>query len=358
MAWVEHRRWLGPRRIDKPRVFYGYDRLPGRNESASGGIIKCQDLEVTFPNCPVSPNLLYLISSVLPPHLPILIRAVKQAGIPIVLNQNGVAYPAWHGAGWGETNKLLSKAHSAADYIFYQSIFCRDSAWRFLGKATDQHEVLYNPVDTSIFIPEQHISDPILLVSGSHHRFGHTGLAVDVLADIRRDYPNARLVIAGRFRWGASEESAEAEIRTYVHNLLLDDHVDWVGAYRQIQAPNLLRQADILLHTKYNDACPRLVVEGMACGLPVVYSASGGVPELVGDKAGIGIPAPSDWNIEHPPSAQALGEAVRRIIQDYEVFSEKARERAVANLDVGPWLQRHREVFHLLTGQDKWSQNS
>ena len=71
-----------------------------------------------------------------------------------------------------------------------------------------------------------------------------------------------------------------------------------------------MQSADILLHTKYNDPCPTVVLEAMACGLPVVYSASGGTPELVGDDAGIGVDAPLDWEHDHPPAPEALAEAV------------------------------------------------
>ena len=66
-----------------------------------------------------------------------------------------------------------------------------------------------------------------------------------------------------------------------------------------------MRRADLLLHTKYNDPCPTVVLEAMASGLPVVYSASGGVPELVGEEAGVGIPAPFDWEHDHPPKGRA-----------------------------------------------------
>lgn len=353
MSMRERMRWRKKTSGSLPgiRVYYGQDHIPLPDEPASGGIIKCQDLQNTFPNDPIRPNLLYLVSSTLPPHLHVLISAAKRAGTAIVLNQNGVAYPAWHGAGWEEANKPLALAHSAADYIFYQSTFCQESALHFLGKTTGRSEVLYNPVDTSVFAPvssgENSIA-PVFLTAGSHHSFYRVQAAVDTLSFLKQDYPSARLIIAGKFRWGKSEEIADYEIRQYVDGCNLGDRVEWFGAYNQRQAPDLFRRADILLHTKYNDPCPRLVVEAMACGLPVVYSGSGGVPELVGDKAGIGIPAPSDWNIEHPPSVQALAEAVRTIVQQYGLFAKKARERAVANLDIRPWLQRHREVFGFL----------
>jgi glycosyltransferase involved in cell wall biosynthesis len=354
-AWLvkmllrELRRWR-KKAGDSPgiRVYYGQDHVPLADETASGGIIKCQDLQNTFPNNPVRPNLLYLVSSALPPHLPVLITAVKRAGVSIVLNQNGVAYPAWHGEGWEDTNKPLALAHSAADYIFYQSKFCQESAWRFLGRAAEQFEVLYNAVDTTFFSPapvKKTPYGPVMIVAGSHHEKNRITAAVDTLQDLSKDFQSVSLIIAGRFRWGGSEESAEAEIRKYVSDCNLSKKVEWVGAYNQLQAPELLRRADILIHVKFNDPCPRLVVEAMACGLPVVYSASGGVPELVGDRAGVGIPAPRDWERQHPPRLEDIVEATRKIYGCYAEYSLEARKRAVERFDVKPWIRKHVEIF-------------
>ncbi len=350
MSIRERRRWREKAGSSENgiRVYYGQDYIPLSNEPASGGIIKCQDLQSTFPNDPVRPNLLYLVSSALPPHLPVLIKAAKRAGVSIVLNQNGVAYPAWHGEGWADTNKPLALAHSAADYIFYQSKFCQESAWRFLGRATAQFEVLYNPVDTMFFSPatmKKKTGGPVMIVAGSHLYDYRVTTAVDTLRNLCKDFQSSRLIIAGRFRWGVSEESAEAEIRQYVTDCNMNKKVEWVGAYNQLQAPDLFRRADILLHTTYNDACPRLVVEAMACGLPVVYSASGGVPELVGESAGVGVPAPRDWEREHRPGFRDLAEATRKISKRYMEYSVEARKRAVEMFDVKPWLRRHKEIF-------------
>ncbi len=123
----------------------------------------------------------------------------------------------------------------------------------------------------------------------------------------------------------------------------------FTGPYSQKDAPALMNSCSILLHTKYNDPCPRLVVEAMACGLPVVYSATGGVTELVGDQAGIGVPGPLDWDQDHPPSPEALAECVLMVIDKCEDFSQAARKRAVDHFHVDTWIERHRTVFSNLT---------
>jgi len=89
-------------------------------------------------------------------------------------------------------------------------------------------------------------------------------------------------------------------------------------------------------------------VEAMACGLPVVYSRSGGVPELVGDDAGIGVQAEVSWERHIPPDSKAMAQAVLMIAEKRKQFAEAARQRAVEKFDLKPWIQRHREVFESL----------
>ena len=118
---------------------------------------------------------------------------------------------------------------------------------------------------------------------------------------------------------------------------------------RRPEAPAIFRRADILLHTKYNDPCPAVVLEALASGLPVVYSASGGVPELVSADAGIGIPAELSWDKDLPPDPAAVARGVIDLSRELPERSRAARRRAVERFDVAPWVARHRTVFEQLT---------
>lgn len=350
----EYRRWS---RMKIPsnetiKVFYGIDHVPARDEKASGGIIKCQDLVREFPNSPREANILYLVSSMFPAQAVFIVKMAKKVGVKVVLNQNGVAYAGWYGAGWERSNEAAKSIVEQADYVFYQSEFCRAATDRFLGTREAGWEVLYNPVDTSVFVPAHKAVDKSrgvrLLLAGSHLMFYRVARAIETIAVLRRCRKDVSLTIAGRHCWCDNEKEVQKKIKEFIDRLGISDSIILMGAYSQEEAVPLLQQFHILLHTKYNDPCPRLVVEAMSCGLPIVYSASGGVPELVGGEAGIGIEAPLDWEHDQLPDPEILAQAVLGVLDKYEQFSEAARERAVRLFDVKPWLERHRMVFERL----------
>lgn len=325
-------------------VSYGYARIPRPEEPAHGGTIKFQHLQRLFPNEPHAFNVLYLGSSNRPPDSSVLIRLARERGAAIVWNQDGVAYRGWHGPGWARANLPLAEGVHAADYVFFQSEFCRVSSDLWLEGRRGPAEVLPNPVDTELFTPAERPERPVtLLLGGNQHQRYRLEAALATL----RLLPEARLLVAGRLSWDPDPRKVRRELPELLERSGVAERVGLVGTYTQAAAPALYRRADVLLHTQYNDACPTVVLEAMACGVPVVYSRSGGTPELVGDEGGVGVPAPLDWERLHPPEPAELAEAVRQVIDRLPDYSAAARERAL-RFDVRPWVGRHREVFERL----------
>jgi glycosyltransferase involved in cell wall biosynthesis len=332
------------------RIFYGFDRLPAEDEPVGGGIIKFQRMHRVFPNSPRRFNVLYLGSSTMPPDARELVDIARDKEAQIVWNQNGVAYPAWHGPGWERANAPMADVLHLAHHVFYQSAFCKLTADHFLGEREGPWEILYNAVDTDFFTPAESDPDPdalTLVLGGDQFQPYRFEVAVRAVAALARRRPDARLHVTGRLRW-APEDEAARQAHTLMDRLGVRERVRFLGPYSQREAPAILRRGHVLLHTKVNDPCPSIVIEALSCGLPVVYSATGGVPELVGEDAGIGVPSATTWERDVPPDPDDLAQAVVAVSERLPERSEAARRRAVERFDLRPWIERHREVFEKL----------
>jgi glycosyltransferase involved in cell wall biosynthesis len=329
---------LPRRRAGGLRVFYGHDVVPEPGDAVAGGTAKFQRLAARFPNHPTDFTLLYLGSTWLPRDLAPLLRVARRRRAPIVVNQSGVAYPGWAGDRTEELNRQFRRALLAADHVLYQSEFCKRSADEFLGEPRGSSEILHNAVDVEQFTPAAAppAGGPVLLLGGDQTQAYRLEVALRTLARVLEAEPGARLLVMGRLV--SSPEPLLSELG-------LAGKVDLLGRYAQRDAPDLFRRAHLLLHTKVKDPCPSAVIEAMACGLPVVYAASGGTLELVGDEAGAGVPHPDGWERDEPPSPDHLAEAVTRVLADRPAYAAAARRRAAERFALGPWLDRHAELF-------------
>jgi glycosyltransferase involved in cell wall biosynthesis len=332
---------VGGRARPGVRVFYGHDRVPAPGERAAGGTAKAQKLNERFPNSPADFSLLYLGTTWLPRDLRPLLRLARRRGAPIVVNHDGVAYPGWAGDRVDDLNRPLRLAVLSADHVFFQSDFSKLSADVFLGEPRGSWEILRNAVDVRHFTPatEPPPDGPVLLLGGDQTQAYRIELALRTLAALLPMHPDARLLVTGRLVVPVEPLAGELGVR---------DRVVVLGEYAQRDGPSVFRRAHILLHTKVQDPCPTLVLEAMACGLPVVHPASGGTVELVADEGGIGVPHPDTWERDEPPSPDAMAEAVDRVLADLPRYSRAARARAVERFALEPWLERHREVFERL----------
>ncbi len=320
------------------RVFYGHDRVPELGEPVAGGTAKFQRLATRFPNHPTDFSILYLGSTWLPRDLGPLLWLARRRRVPLLVNQNGVGYPGWAGEGTEAFNRPLRRILSQAEHVLYQSEFCKRAADEWVGQPAGSWEILHNAVDVDRFTPADRPPEggPVVLLGGDQYQAYRLELGLEALAALRSSHPDAELLVTGRL---------VTPIEPMVERLGLRGRVHLLGRYSQAAAPAIFRRAHVLLHTKVNDPCPSLVIEAMACGLPVVYARSGGVPELVGDEAGIGVPHPDGFERDDPPGPDALADAVSHVLAGRSEYASAARRRAVGHFALEPWLDRHAELF-------------
>ncbi len=85
-------------------------------------------------------------------------------------------------------------------------------------------------------------------------------------------------------------------LRFKIKNENLEGQVAFHGwAKDQVEIANLLNKSKILVMSSYNEGGPRVVLEAMACGVPVLATPVGIVPDVIKDKKSGRI---IDWNAE------------------------------------------------------------
>lgn len=332
---------------------FGWLADPARPaETRIGGGVKLNHLRDAWGEWRQDFSVIYFVSSVLHliPFPDELVAWAKSHRIPIVWNQNGVAYPSWCGNFYPWFNRPMRRLLHEADYVVYQSAFCRESADRYLGVFAGPSEVLWNPVHLGHFslaanpAPRDPDAAWQLLAMGTNHAFYRVQSSLDCLAELLRRGHRAHLTICGELRWPKADE----EVRRAIRAGNLDAHVTLLPRFTQEDAPGIYHRADVLLHPKYKDPCPTVPIEAMACGLPVVGSRSGGMPELVPHHAGRLVDIVDDWNADHSPDPKLMADAVEEVMQDREALSAGARRHAEASFDCAKWVERHREIFDSL----------
>jgi glycosyltransferase involved in cell wall biosynthesis len=309
-----------------------------------GGAVKLLSLREAFACDERTFNVLYLVSSVPAEFAADLVETCRRKRIAFVWNQNGVGYAGWAGSEAERHNAPMRRLRGQADFVVYQSEFCRQSADRFLGACATRSEILLNPVDLARFHPPPRPAPTPpwrLLAMGTQNYRERVFSVLSCAAFLRDAGIDVRLTVAGPLQW----KNAAAETRAEAARLGLGDIVQLRPPFEQDEAADIYRAHHILLHPKYLDPCPTVVAEALACGLPVVASRSGGLPEMTDPACAELIDAPLVWDRLITPSGEELADAVRRILPRWSEAAVAARRRAEEIFDAGRWVERHREIF-------------
>jgi glycosyltransferase involved in cell wall biosynthesis len=331
------------RKGDSSKISVGFGDVLDDGRPVQGGAVKLLPLRDAFGGDERNFDVLYAVSSSPPRCAEDLFRRCWKQGIRIVWNQNGVGYPAWAGEESERFNTPMRRLRAMADHVVYQSRFCQISAERYLGFSEIPSGILYNPVDLVRFAPVagRDVGPLRILAAGTHGTRDRVISVLEMLSLLRRGGIEAELTVAGKFQW----RNGETDFNLTVDRLGLGASVRRVSGFSQEDAASLYQGHDLLVHPKYMDPCPTVVIEAMACGLPVVGSASGGMPEMVPDTCGALVPALLDWNRRHTPTGEELASAVADLLKNRLEMGAAARKHAENQFAVEQWVEDHRRIF-------------
>jgi glycosyltransferase involved in cell wall biosynthesis len=200
-------------------------------------------------------------------------------------------------AGYGLADKIIATSTGVAD----------DLVSRF-GVAAARIRVVHNPVDLDAIaraaaepLDEEHEAAwtrPVIVAAGRLADAKNYPLLIEALALLRARVP-ARLIILGT-------GDLEMRLRALVSEKQLDGAVTFAGFHRNPW--KYIARADVFALSSRYEGFGNVLVEAMACGVPVVATSSPGTREIVS----IG----SDGLLVNRHEPAAFAAALERVLSD------------------------------------------
>lgn len=205
-----------------------------------------------------------------------------------------------HGADEADHAKYLhlDRKVAGAKHAVAISSYTRSQLFRHIPPADwPKVAIVHCGLEDSFFAedPVAFPTDPVFLCIGRlSSEKGHT-ILLDAFADVVRQRPDCRLVLAG-------DGPLRCQIEAQIDALGLKAHVQITGWISSGEVRRQIEAATILVQPSFQEGLPVVIMEAMALGRPVLSTYVAGIPELVQ-------PGETGWLVPAGDVA-ALGEAM------------------------------------------------
>ena len=200
-------------------------------------------------------------------------------------------------------------------------------------------EVIHNFIDTSLYKDVKNEKTKNKIAPNGERILIHTSNfrvvkrvtdTIKILDLVKKEIPT-KLILVGD---GPDRSDCERLVR----ELNLQDDVIFLG--KQDGLEEILTCGDIFLMPSQSESFGLAALEAMSCGLPVISSSVGGLPELnMHNKTGF---------ISEFGDVERMAKYTLSLFQNdkkYEIFSKNARARAVDNFDIKKIIPQYEEYY-------------
>lgn len=226
---------------------------------------------------------------------------------------------------------------------------CRRHALR-CGAHDERIHTIFNGADLRRFSPlPQGASDPLRQRFGPHMVFACRQLIprkgvrflIQAAAELKPRFPDLKLVLAG-------DGIERSELERLALDLGIGDDTTFLGWVANADLPDWYRAAAVSVIPSLEEGFGIPAAEAMGCGVPVVASDAGGLPEVVRDGV--------TGRVVPQGDAGALASAIGELLSDDAMrarMSQAGRERAMRLFNWEVTAQRFEALFVALIGRDR-----
>lgn len=319
--------------LPKETRFFKYRVIPGR-----GAWIITKLMPDLFLNKP-RPDIFFSPSHYIPPFaLMPRICSIMDLGY-LEFSEQFTKYDYWQLKIWSAYSIIVSKAiisisnSTKTDIVRHYPFASGKITVTHLAYEADRFNTKVSPEDVRRIKNKYAIVDDYILYLGTLKPSKNIEGLIEAYASIS----GAKLVIAGKKGW------LFEPIFEKVKKLGLEDRIIFTDFVAEEDKPALIAGAKVFCLPSFWEGFGLDVLNAMACGVPVVVSKVGSLPEVAGE-AGIYI---------NPGSTESISRGLKRVLSMDDLEYNKLREKGLAQARKFSWEKTARETLKILEGTEK-----